>query len=503
MSLKFIARYALLALVAPPAAYAQREAFPAGVSDAAVEAAPITLAVVSSLPQDPADSLYARARATLNNGEYMRAAELFRSLYSRYPRSGYAPESFYWEAFARYRTGSTAELNTALSVLSELKRQHPDARVLRDAEVLATRIEGQLARMGDARAAESVARAVAPAPTPAPAGPVPRADVVAPTPPSPVPARSPTPAVSPTPAPPGYAPRPPRADREDDIRITALNALMQMDSERAVPILKQVLERRDEGSLDLRRKAVFLIAQKRTAETEDIMLSVARSDPSAEVRAEAVMWLSQVPTEAAVSALDSILRESDDTRVQERAVFALSQHRSPRAGVALRAYVERDDAPLAMKERAIVFLSQQRSSENQAFLKQVYGRVQERSLKERILMAVAQSGGGDAEWLRSIALNPREDMELRKRALFWMGQIRAMAISDLNALYEGMDDPDMREQLVFVLGQRNEPEAVDVLMKIAEDSSSKALQTRAIFWLGQSKDPRAAEFLLRIINRNP
>jgi HEAT repeat protein len=497
MSLKFIARYALLALVAPPAAHAQRGAFPAGVSAAAVEAAPITLAVVSSLPQDPADSLYGRARATLNNGEYMRAAELFRSLYSRYPRSGYAPESYNWVAFARYRTGSSGELNTALSVLRALERQHPDARVTRDAEVLATRIEGQLAQMGDARAAESLTRAVAPPAAPAPTRPPgPTAD-------APVPAPSPTPAVSPTPAPSGYAPRPPRADREDDIRITALNALMQMDAERAVPILKQVLERRDEGSLDLRRKAVFLIAQKRTAETEDIMLSVARSDPSPEVRAEAVMWLSQVPTEAAVSALDSILRESDDTRVQERAVFALSQHRSPRAGVALRAYVERDDAPLAMKERAIVFLSQQRSSENQAFLKQVYGRVQERSLKERILMAVAQSGGGDAEWLRSIALNPREDMELRKRALFWMGQIRAMAISDLNALYEGMDDPDMREQLVFVLGQRNEPEAVDVLMKIAEDSSSKALQTRAIFWLGQSKDPRAAEFLLRIINRNP
>ena len=49
---------------------------------------------------------------------------------------------------------------------------------------------------------------------------------------------------------------------DDDERIAALNALMQMDSERAMPILKKVLERRDPCSYVLRRKAVWLISQK-------------------------------------------------------------------------------------------------------------------------------------------------------------------------------------------------------------------------------------------------
>jgi hypothetical protein len=44
-----------------------------------------------------------------------------------------------------------------------------------------------------------------------------------------------------------------------------LNALLQMDAESAVPIIKQVLQKRDECSVELREKAVFLLSQKRSS----------------------------------------------------------------------------------------------------------------------------------------------------------------------------------------------------------------------------------------------
>ena len=87
---------------------------------------------------------------------------------------------------------------------------------------------------------------------------------------------------------------------------------MQMDDARARPILQRVLARRDAGSVCLRRKAVFLIAQESAAGTEDILLETARTDPDPEVREQAVFWLSQVGTDRAVGALDSILRTSTD-----------------------------------------------------------------------------------------------------------------------------------------------------------------------------------------------
>ena len=84
-------------------------------------------------------------------------------------------------------------------------------------------------------------------------------------------------------------------DSDDDERVIALNALMQMDAERAMPLLKKVMARRDKCSEILRRKAVFLIAQKRTDEAADILVDAARNDPDAEVREQAVQWLSRVP----------------------------------------------------------------------------------------------------------------------------------------------------------------------------------------------------------------
>src|SRR2546422_7489495 len=92
----------------------------------------------------------------------------------------------------------------------------------------------------------------------------------------------------------------------------ALNGLLQMDAANALPILKKVLARRDPCSAGLRRKAVFIVSQKRDTETENILLDVAQHDPDAEVRQQGVFWLSQVPTDRSVNMLDSILRTTDD-----------------------------------------------------------------------------------------------------------------------------------------------------------------------------------------------
>src|SRR5262249_45012829 len=155
------------------------------------------------------------------------------------------------------------------------------------------RIEGMLARTGDAGAAESVSR---------------RARDVAP----PEPPRAATTPGGPG-TPPEAAPRPPRGGRssekcegDDDVQSAALNALQQMDSEKALPILRRVLARRDAGSECLRRKAVFIVSQQQGRESEQILLDAARNDPDSGVREQAVWWLSQVNSPTAVAALDSI-----------------------------------------------------------------------------------------------------------------------------------------------------------------------------------------------------
>ena len=66
-------------------------------------------------PADPADSLYRAARRSLSGNDYARAATLFHAITTRYPRSSYAPDALYWEAFSLYRSGGSANFRTAKS----------------------------------------------------------------------------------------------------------------------------------------------------------------------------------------------------------------------------------------------------------------------------------------------------------------------------------------------------------------------------------------------------
>ncbi len=432
---------------------------------------------------DPADSLYKAARNALSREQYKSAADLFREVRSRYPKSAYVPDTYYYEAFALYRSGSSADLRQASSLLQTQRGTYPSAATSGDAQALMSRIDAVLARQGDANAAARMSTTAVSATAPrAPRAPVaPRAP------------REPR------------APRAPRGDRDncsnedDDVQVAALNGLMQMDAAKATPILQKVLARRDSGSACLRRKAVFLIAQQETPGAESILLNVARTDPDPEVRAQAVFWLSQVKSPSAVAALDSILRNSTDPELQEKALFALSQQDNPKAIATLRAFAAQESAPEELREKAVFWLGQSGDTSSVGFLRSLYGRTSNTELKERILFAVAQSDNASGQaWLMEVAKNPKEPVEARKQAIFWAAQ-NGMSIASISTLYGQMQDVELKEQLIFVLGQSNDPAAVTKLLDIAKTDPDREMRKRAIFWLGQSNDPRAAQALESIL----
>ena len=492
---------------APPAGAPPQE--PAVASLAVPDAIPggDAFATVPRAPWrqgDPADSLYKLAREHLNQGDYRQAAALFRGLADRYPKSTYAADALYWHAFALYRMGGRSELHRAQAALAEQKQRYPNANTRGDADALMARINGELAREGDADAAESIAEqasaiaeaAVANLDIGAIAAEATKAGMDA--------ARAAMEATAA--ALPGgrmrgdSLPQECAAQREkNDMRVAALNALLQMDADQALPVLRDVLRRRDVCSAPLRRQAVFLISQKRTAETEDVLLDVVRNDPDPRVREQAVFFLSQVPGEKAVTALQNILATSKDTRLQERALFALSQHHSPGAAEALRKFTADESAPADLREKAIFWLGQERSPENDEFLRQLFKRSATQSQKERILFSLSQARSpANDRFLTDVAIDASQPIELRKRALFWASQSGGLTPADLGRMYDS-GDRQMREQIIFVLGQRKD--GIDKLLDIARNEKEPALRSKAIFWLGQSRDPRAVKVLQEIINQ--
>ena len=417
---------------------------------------------------DPADSLYRMAREAMSRGDWKRAAEIFHRIPERYPQSAYAGQAMYYEAYSLYRSGGDDDLNNARNRLKDLQARYPSIAKSSDGATLATRVCGELAKRGDQTCASDIVQKAGDAADATPQGSQGRSC--------------------------------PSDDDDNDDRIAALNALLQMDADQAMPILKKVLERRDACSAGLRRKAVFLVSQKRTPETANILMSVARSDPDQEVREQAVFWLSQVP--GSTGLLEQILQGNSDENIKEKALFSLSQQNEPRAQQILRDFAMRDSESSDLREKAIFWLGQRRSSDNTEFLRTLYSRLTDQDLKEKILFSLSQQKGvGNDQWLMNIALNPKEDIELRKKALFWAGQ-GGIEIQQLNQLYDRMNDTDMKEQIIFVLSQRQrEPAAIDKMFDIAKNEKDSDLRKKAIFWLGQSRDPRVQQFLIDLINK--
>jgi HEAT repeat protein len=407
---------------------------------------------------DPAGRLYESARDALTRRRYAEAVAQFDSLRERYPSSSYAADSYYWQAFGLFRQNGSSELREAVELLSAQARRFSGASTRADADELRVRLEAELARRGDADAA---ARVTAQASGP--------------------------------------------CDEEQEVRLAALSALLNMDADRAVPILQEVLQSRDECSVELRRRAVFLISQKMTDKSVDILLDLAHRnpDPDPEVREQAVFWLHQVKTPEALDALESILTETDDPELQERAMFAISQRSGDaRAAEILKSYAERTDVPRDLRENAIFWIGQNAEVGGTDYLIELYGRLDDAELKERAIFGIAQARSERSRgWLMERARDRNEDVELRKNALFWVGQSGGMEPGDLTELYATLDDTEMKEQVIFVASQTREREAVDFLMAVASDESDQDLRERAIFWLGQSKDPRVADFLLGLIRR--
>ena len=62
-------------------------------------------------------------------------------------------------------------------------------------------------------------------------------------------------------------------------------------------------------------------------------------------------------------------------------------------------------------------------------------------------------------------------------------------------------DREVREQAVFALSQRPRSEGVPALINIARTNRDPEIRKKALFWLGQSRDPRALALFEEILSR--
>lgn len=460
--------------------------------------------------RDTADVLYRRARDLMSTGRHAEAAEAFRSIVSRHPESEYAADAPYWEAFNLYRLGAEDPLRRALQALERQAEVYPDASSRRNGEAraLETRIRGQLADRGDEAAARAV-RETAQAQT--------------------------------------------CGDQDLETRTAALNALVQIGSGEAIPILREVLARGDACGLVLRRRVPHLLSRLGEPEATDLLLGIARSDADSETRESAIAYLGGLGSTEATDLLIEIARSNEDTEIRAGALSALGRvgggrydvvrvagggsvrvvrgvvvapgsanvttrlrtrsveaasERGSVGGVApadedprilqlFREVAADTSSPLELRRTAVEQLGRRDPDDLVPFLGDIFRMAPE--LREHIVNAVGRSGRADAmEWLLSVAADASVEEGVRQSAVHRAG-LREDEAGAYLSLYPRLELASLKKSFLMGLASRDESAAVDLLIRVAREEDDPEIRQSAIYWLGRSGDARAAGVLREII----
>ncbi len=223
--------------------------------------------------------------------------------------------------------------------------------------------------------------------------------------------------------------------------------------------------------------------------------------------ADAVDWLIGVARTASEQAASRALLAAaiaDTVRISSR-IFAIAQDRSlqpanreqglkwaarltPRESndtidIGVRAIAADESDVPDVRERAIRVVIH---PDDDAFLRQLYARVTQTQLKERIIRELGDShSNANADFIMGVARNEREPVELRDRAIRVIGE-DMNDVDRLRALYPSLSHPDLKDRVVRTAAEEGSQASLQWVEAIAENASEPGdVRDRAIRGLGE------------------
>lgn len=158
-------------------------------------------------------------------------------------------------------------------------------------------------------------------------------------------------------------------------------------------------------------------------------------------------------------------------------LLALAEGRAGDADAAFRHLAADDAEPVAVRERAIRDLRP--TPESYAYLRGLYGRVADTRLRERIIREIGAGGTeDDMQWVRNVALDTRDALGLRERAIRVLAQ-RGTPTAELVRLYDAVESVTLKGRIIRILGSRRDDAAGAKLAAIAERDPDAGLRRDA------------------------
>jgi hypothetical protein len=281
----------------------------------------------------------------------------------------------------------------------------------------------------------------------------------------------------------------PESETDDDIKVLALNGLMQSDPEKALPQVENLLK--GSHSPNLKRQALYVIAQNNTPRAQQLLEQIARGgNPDLQVRA--IQFMNQKHNPNTPQILVEIYTATSDPAVKRAVLDTFSNNRDKdRLLVILKG--ERDGG---LRSQAINRLG---DVDGQPELWQIYQS--ETSSDGKIAILNAMQRNGNLDKLAEVARTDK-DPKVRQRAIETISSQEAGSpMATLTALYGSEQDEKVKQTIIDHLSNRRGD--CKGLVDVAKTEKDIKLKLRIVERLSNMTKscPAATEYLTEILNR--
>ena len=279
----------------------------------------------------------------------------------------------------------------------------------------------------------------------------------------------------------------PNTEPDEDLKLMALNGLMNSDPDRAIPLLENFLKGGQPPKL--KERALFVLAQSDSPKARQILAQIARGASNPDLQMKAVNYLGVMGSKENRQLLSDLYAGSNDPNVKRAVLrgFMVSGDREH----LLQAAKSEKNPDLRME--AIHLLG---VSGGQSELWQLYQAEPSIDVKEKILHSMFV--GGNTDKLIDLA-RTEKDPRLRKAAIHSLGLMGGERTSAaLVSMYNADSDVAVRGDIVNALFiQGNAKAMVDLARKESNPQMKKMIVSK-LSVMG-SKD--ATEYLMEILNK--
>jgi hypothetical protein len=279
----------------------------------------------------------------------------------------------------------------------------------------------------------------------------------------------------------------PEAVADDELKVMAINSLMNTDPEKAYPMLEKIV-RSKTASEKMKEQALFVLTQSDSARAEALIADLARGKSGEEMQRKAVKYLGINDSDRNQQVLAEIYAAPASSTALKRDILQAFMIAGDEARVLTAAKSEKDPE---LRAHAVEFLGVMGAS---AELAAMYASGASKKEREGILQALFIAG--DEERLAAIARS-EQDRDLRASAIRNLGLTGEESAPALLAIYASDKDQTIREAVINGLFVQGNAKALIGLSKTEKDP---ALKREIIRKLSVMDSDESVKYMLEILD---